>query len=116
MSENAAAINIGRIKFLSEQNGPYEERLKERLRSMFDRIGGVAKAYLVRVSYAGGFDFGVVLATNADAKKIETIVPHISKLFSTIFSADQCLDIVLLNEVDETEAALVCKPFYVKLG
>lgn len=113
-SDKPSAINIGRPKFLSEQSGPLEDRLKERLCLLFDRAGCVAKAYLLRVAYEGGFDRGVVLGLSADEKRMGSIVPQVGKIFASLFSRDQCLDIVLLDKDGEREAAAVCGPFYMK--
>jgi SseB protein C-terminal domain len=111
-SDTPTTINIGFPEFLSEQRGPLEDQLKERLCSMFARVGGVASAYLITVAYEGGFDRGVVLGVATDEKTMNLLVPQIGDVFKSLFSADECLDIVLLNKDSESRAAAVCSPFY----
>lgn len=107
-------INIGRPKFITEQCGPFEDQLKERLCSIFERDGNVARAYLLRVIYEGGFDQGVVLGLSADEKDMASIADRVGEIFASLFSSDECLDVVLLDEESERNAAAVCRAFYPK--
>jgi hypothetical protein len=88
-------IDIGHPKFLSEQSGPFEEQLKERLCLLFDRIGNITRAYLLGMIYEGGFDQGVVLGLRADRNKMAPIVTQVGEAFASLFSKDECLDIAL---------------------
>jgi hypothetical protein len=111
---SSSRVNIGHPRFLAGQSGPFEDQLKERLCLMFDRTGGVAKAYLLRVAYEGGFDRGVLLGLSADEKKMDSIAAQVGEIFAALFSRDQCLDIVLLDDDSEKDAAAVCTPFYAR--
>ena len=113
-SDKPTAIEIGHPKFLCEQSGPLEDQLKERLRAMFDRVGDVTKAYLLRVAYGGDVGQGVILGLSANARKMHSLVRQIGEIFANLFSRGQHLDIVLLDKDSERDAATVGRPFYVK--
>lgn len=81
---------------------------------MFDRMGCVTKSYLLRVSYEGGFDQGVVLGISTDEGNMASIVSGVGEIFASLFSQDECLDIVLLDRDSERDAAAVCQAFYSK--
>lgn len=115
LKSNLSTVRIGRLRFLNEQQGPFENQLKERLCLLFDRVSGVYKAYLLRVNYEGSVDHGVVLGIRADENKMASISVQIGEVFASLFSTEECLDIVLLDRDMEINAEIVCRPFYLKI-
>ncbi|HXE86012.1 MAG TPA: enhanced serine sensitivity protein SseB C-terminal domain-containing protein [Hyphomicrobiaceae bacterium] len=100
---------VSRIEFLGEQDGPSERKLKSHLTALFQHQGGIHRAYLARVFHAASNS--VCLCLYADAPDPGT-VGKIGQIFAAMFGAPQHLDILFLDDDQETELARFCKPFW----
>jgi len=102
---------VRRTRFLGEQDGAEERKLKAALMPLFPNLG-VNRAYLVRLKY-GLFSSGVALClqTMQGAAPEERIVQEIDSVFSRVFPGH--LDIMFLNDSRERDVAAVCPPFFV---
>ena len=103
-----------KIKFLGEQDGVPERKLKARLADLFSSISSVTRAYLVRIDYGGPEEFNVALCIRIEAELFDDIDMKINKVFADIFRTDEHLDILLLTENREIALSKVCRPFYQK--
>ena len=107
------SIHSKRVLFLGEQDGSVEQQLKEQVISCFSSIGGVASAYLVRVSYAETNAPFVALCLAGDKTKHRTIAECIGGVFKALFAPTVALDIVFLSSLQVAEIEKVAKPFFV---
>lgn len=97
------------IRFLHEQNGIPEKKLKQALVSVLKNT--VQRAYLVRVEYIATGTNAVAICLS-ETEKQESLVKSIAKIFSSMFGSSQNLDIIFLNEKQEKELTNICGPFF----
>src|SRR6266849_8219779 len=99
-------------RFLSEQDGPFERCLKEKLAAAFlnDRI--IGRAYLARVDLRNGSGESVILGLRTSNYDGWKMLDDIASIFASIFHTAEYLDIVFLKERDEAELRKVCRPFF----
>ena len=116
------------VQFVSEQDGPPERELKDRLAETL-RPMGIRKAYLAVVSYderkgpQNAAGDGNALATtvalclslgDAAAEKHD-IVQRASHDFASMFGPTQHMDIIFLTDQQELALSKVCRPFYMAM-
>lgn len=102
------------IRFICEQDGQPEQRLKRELSDLFVRDKKVSIAYLVRIGFDVSDEYLVALCLRVDSGRKLRRVKKVAKVFSKIFGADQHLEIMFLDESTETRLQQVCSPFYSK--
>lgn len=102
------------IKFLCEQDGVPEQELKKRLSDLFIREKAVLRAYLVRMDFELSEEYLVALCLYVITKNHLKLVKKISEIFSKMFSSDQHIEIIFLDDETETKVVDVCKPFYIR--
>jgi hypothetical protein len=100
------------IQFIGEQDGAPEKVLKDRLVAFFSASADVSRAYLVRVRYAPDSDGSVALALRADSTRAASIVEKVSSIFAGWSSSGNHLDIVFLNDDQESRLLKVCGAFF----
>src|SRR5437870_4855273 len=100
-----------KIRFLQEQDGEAERDLKSSLSILFQKLGSVRQAYLVRVAYGDSAFHNVALCLRSD-DGAEVIVREVSSIFSAMFGGHEHLDIMFLSHEQETEILNICRPFF----
>jgi hypothetical protein len=104
---------VSGLEFLYEQDGETERRLKGELIGLLRQNADVERAYLAKAVNDGEETVMLCLATSADAPDLR-LPPQIGKIFKTIFSAKDHLDVLFLSEDQEVQLIQVCKPFYIR--
>jgi hypothetical protein len=102
------------IRFLGEQDGPAERRLKEALAVVLGLDPSLIRAYLARVLYDSkttGVILGLLTSEEEDSEKLAT---QAGKTFAAMFNARAQLDIIFLNHAQDAEIAKVCPPFFAR--
>lgn len=102
---------VSDLKFLGEQNGEPERRLKDQLIALLRQQPDVERAYLARAINAGRATVMLCVATRADEPD-ESLPPQIGKIFAGIFNANDHLDILFSDAAQEAQLAEVCAPFF----
>ncbi|HEY2882413.1 MAG TPA: enhanced serine sensitivity protein SseB C-terminal domain-containing protein [Pirellulales bacterium] len=99
------------IRFVGEQDGVAERKLKEEFSALFEQNASVRKAYLARVIYEDGSNQHVALCLAAPTDN--QLNRAIGKIFGQMFNTKQHLDIFFLRDVNqESELSCVCRPFF----
>ena len=102
----------GRLRFLCEQEGSEESKLKQGLSELFKKQEGVIRAYLVKVEVNPPADWDVALCVRAGTIEVESLLQEVNEVLSSISMEDKQLHIVLLNRNGESRVASVCRPFF----
>jgi len=103
-----------RVLFLGEQDGAPEREFKDAALVAMQACQEVYALYLARVSYdeIKVVHIAICIKTaNADQKFITT---SIARIFATLFSTHEHLDVLFLSEDQEISLSKVCHPFYQK--
>ena len=113
-SKPIATLMVPKVRFVREQNGPYETTLRERLSRAFSEGSLVRSAYLVRVAYEGGETAtSVALALRTTTEQEERgLVGNVGATFASIFGSHEHLDILFVREDQEHAIKEVCQAFY----
>ena len=104
-------IHVPGVRFLREQDGNPERLLKSRLLESLKQRAGVQHAYLAQISSGG--QSGVALCLKTDHGPDPNLVREIGAIFAAILGGHEHLDILFLNETQESALRRVCAPFYV---
>ncbi len=112
------ALRIGQndIKFLCEQDGPVEQRLKDALRDIFFSDRTVRRAYLIRIVDKRIGQEGAALCLSIKGKPSQALLQKVFDSFGRLFSIDAFLDIIELNGQVEKLVTSVARPFYRRKG
>ena len=102
-------LRKGGVQFVREQDGPAERLLKARLVELFER-GNIRRAYLAQISLDG--QSGVALCLSGKNPPDSQLVSAIGVIFGAIFVTTDHLDILFLNDPEESALSAVCAPFY----
>src|SRR5262249_5218546 len=109
--KNPEEFRVPQLRFLGEQDGPPERELKFRLAQFFQSDQSVTTAYLARVAY-GGESFAVALCLRARFGFDRRLAEELGRIFASIFGSHEHLDIIFLSETQQSELAIVCRPFF----
>ena len=109
-------IQVPQVRFLGEQSGPPERKLKEKLTEFFWLDKKVKTAYLASVIYDDQFSIGVALCLITEAGPDRDLVEKIGRIFAAIFGRHEHLDIIFLSDGQESELIKVCPPFWKSRG
>jgi hypothetical protein len=112
--KNYEQISPNEIKFLGEQDGVPERKLKTHLTGLFLSFSSVTRAYLVRISYGNPAEFNVALCIRAESEPPCDITDEINRIYADMFRTDEHLDVLFLNEKREFALSKVCTPFFKK--
>ncbi|HEV2188925.1 MAG TPA: enhanced serine sensitivity protein SseB C-terminal domain-containing protein [Stellaceae bacterium] len=104
-------LPVSGLRFLGEQDGEPERRLKNGLTDLLNRNPNVRRAYLARAVNDGEPTVMLCIATLADEPD-ESLPREVGKIVAAIFSATQHLDILFPDDTQEARLAAVCVPFY----
>lgn len=105
-------LNVLRPHFLSEQDGGPERELKARLVEFFHRDQSVVQAYLARVAYGDRSSASVALCVRSKFGPDLGLAEKIGRIFASIFGAHEHLDIIFIDDNQESELEKVCPPFF----
>ena len=112
-------IRARRLKFVGEQDGPPERTLKARLIELFEREGGVRRAYLARITFEGTDAHSVALCLYAGSaervlveKEERDLAEKIGQIFASIFAGREHMDIMFANKMQVAELDQCCRPFF----
>jgi hypothetical protein len=105
-------------RYIGEQVGPNERRLKEKLAAAFLEQRVVDRAYLVHADLGDGGRHNVILALVAPGCDRAAVVQQVGRAFESIFDHSQHLDILFVDPHDGHEALLrrTSPPFFDRGG
>jgi hypothetical protein len=109
-SKKPRAMPVSGIQFLRGQDGKPERLLKVRLVESFRRCDEVQRAYLAQIS--NGNQSGVALCLRTRHGPDPNTVREVGAIFAALFARQEHLDILFLNEAQESALRNVCNPFY----
>ena len=100
------------VRFVGEQDGPSERRLKECFVEHFRKQATVERAYLALADHGDGKRAHVTLAIRSSSGEDPTLIRKLQSIFSSMFSSHEHLDMMFIQEDEEHQLQGVCKPFY----
>lgn len=100
------------VRFICEQDGAIEQEFKESLIDLFQDRKTITRAYLAAVDYGTPTTFTAALCLRAFRNPDSSLVKSIGTIFASIFSSDEHLDILFLDEDQEMSLKRVCRAFY----
>jgi hypothetical protein len=101
-----------KIHFLGEQDGASEQELKQKLVELLSGVKIIKAAYLAIADYQDGSAPSIVLCLRSERGADTELVGSIGEIFSSMFNAEEHLDVLFANENEENELREVCRPFY----
>ncbi len=110
LGQEPLVIHVSGVRFLREQDGRPERLLKGRLVESFKQGDEVQRAYLAQIS--SGEQSGVALCLKTRHGPDPNVVREVGSIFAGIFVKQEHLDILFLNENQESALRNVCAPFY----
>ena len=102
------------IKFLGQQDGVPERKLKTHLAELFSSLDYVIRAYLVRVDYSDSNEINVALCIRTKADSSHNLSEAINEIFANMFRTNEHLDVLYLTKEREIALSKVCPPFFTK--
>lgn len=114
--KHAEEIQVPKVSFLGEQDGVPERELKSRLVEFFQRDQSVVKAYLAQVAYSEQSPMAVALCLRSQFGLDRGVAEKIGKIFASMFGGHEHLDIIFLDDQQESKLAKVCSPFFGIVG
>jgi len=105
---------VKKLQFLGEQDGRPERILKDKLIKLFDFGGEIDSAYLAQVNLGNRVETSVALCLRATDDVRENVLNYVDAAFSNLFSTNEHLDIIFLNDVQEVQLRSVCQPFFIR--
>lgn len=103
------------LRFIGEQSGKVEDTLKTALEAVLRERRTVLRAYLAKVQYGGAASASVALCLRFNSPYVdEDTIGTAAGVFRGMFGTTQMLDIVPLNDRQETALTKVCRPFYMR--
>lgn len=100
------------VRFICEQDGAIEHEFKQRLTDLFRDRKTVARAYLAAVDYGTPTTFTAALCLRTFPNPDTSLVQSIGTILASIFSSDEHLDILFLDDEQEKRLNRVCRAFY----
>jgi len=107
-------IEVPTINFLGEQNGLAETDFKKLLTEHLSRDSVIGRAYLARVNYGDTEQTNIALCIKKNGAVSDQLIPQLVGCFKLLFTNDNALDILFLDDVQELKIKEVCRPFYVQ--
>ena len=101
-----------RLRFIGEQDGENERRLKDELRSLLEGEPHIARAYLARVELQSTPTPSVALCLVTNHGDDLRLLGRIDEIFKRLAPGKVFLDVAFLTEVQEAEVRRVCEPFF----
>jgi hypothetical protein len=110
----AEKLRRQRIRFLSEQDGPIERKLKTGLTNLFGRDKGVSRAYLVALDYGNPNAQSVALCLRTLSGPDVALIEEVQRVFSSLFGPNEHLDIVFISNEQEIDLMNICNAFFAR--
>lgn len=110
--KHSEEIQVPKLSFSAEQDGVPERELKSCLTEFFRRDQSILTAYLVRVAYGDQSPMAVALCLRSQFGPDRGVIEKIGKVFGSMFGDHEHLDIVFLDDQQESELVKVCSPFF----
>jgi hypothetical protein len=107
-------LRVSRLRFIGEQDGLPERELKARLTVFFRRNRSVKRAYLAKVMYGSAEPANVALCLCKGLGPDDTLAHKVGSIFSSMFGTDAHMDIVFVNDAQESALSRVCPPFFIE--
>lgn len=102
-------LDVGKVSFASEQDGPPERVLKTELVPL---LGEARAAYLAKAQYTSG-EQSVALCLASTPEPMQAhLAKEIGEVFQRMFGKNSHLDIIFLRPDQERQVEQVCKAFY----
>ena len=105
-------LRFPEVTFSGEQDGPIERDLKDRLTKLFRSQPGVMAAFLAKTAYGSKTSVALCLRVKMSPDVEPLLVKQVGEVFASIFSRDQHLDIIFLDETSEAKVSASCSPFF----
>src|SRR4030095_1933756 len=105
-------MQVAEVRFLGEQDGVPERKLKDGLTEIFREDKNVVSAYLSRVAYAGSSPSVALCLRVQRGGKEDRLVHDVGKMFGNMFGRHEHLDIIFVSEAQESELAAVTPAFF----
>jgi hypothetical protein len=105
-------IQVRKIRFLGEQDGVPEREFKSRLVEFLQRDQSVVRAYLAQVAYSEQSPTAVALCLRSQFGPDRGVAEKIGKIFASMFGGHEHLDIIFLDDQQESGLARVCSSFF----
>jgi len=101
-----------KIRFVGEQSGPVEDKLKMKFCEVLTQSQTVQSAYLARLSYGESPEYSVGLCIRSTVGIDQTLQKRLGQVFTETFRSDEHLDILFIRDEQDQELRKVCKAFY----
>jgi hypothetical protein len=105
-------LNVKRIYFAGEQDGPHERKLKDKLVILLRAEPSVKSAYLAKIHFGDPKSFTVCLCLEPVGRPDKKIVEKAAAVFKSLAPSTAHLDIIFPNAAQQVELTKVCKPFF----
>ena len=105
-------IRVAKLHFLGEQDGVPERELKNCLTEFFQRDQRILTAYLARVAYGEQSPMVVALCLRSKFGPDRAVAEKVGKIFASMFGDHEHMDIIFLDDQQESVLAKVCSPFF----
>lgn len=99
-------------RFIAEQFGYPENEFKESVFSLLQSQRNSLRCYLARVAYDLNTDLNVAFCIATTDGEDESLTLSIASVFRDMFGLHEHLDIVFINQSQESELRRVCCPFF----
>jgi hypothetical protein len=100
------------IRFLREQDGPPERKLKQLVLPVLREDRQVQRVYLASVQLAEADSPSVMMAVVREQGGARDLNDRIAAVFHELFSTKNSLDVAFITASQEADLARVCDPFY----
>jgi hypothetical protein len=108
--QKSETLQVHRIDFLGEQNGPPEREFKTSILKLLEE-SGLDAAFLARVLYSDG-QVATALCLEGSSPRQKEIVGEIGAKFSAQFNRETSLDMIFLTREQSRNIRSVCRPFF----
>jgi hypothetical protein len=112
MSDRVGVIPNPSIRFVGEQDGPSEHDFKRDISILLGTRKDVRSAYLAIADYSDGLPLKVVLCLRLEKGEDKKLLRQVNKIFAKMFSHTESLDVLFLDEAEESCLKRICLPFY----
>jgi hypothetical protein len=109
--KHTESTRVPHLRFLGEQDGVPERELKKRLVEYFRHSGSVEAAYLARVAYGGSAE-SIALCLTPAGTHDHDVAENAGRIFASMFGPHEHMDIVFVDQSQESQLAGVCPPFF----
>lgn len=106
-------LSANEINFVGQQDGDVERGFTTRVAHLLNQSGQGEVGYLCRVHYGDPNDISIAVCIATSGKPNSTTLDGIASIFRDMFGTHEHLDMLFVNEEQESRLRAVCKPFSV---